>query len=135
MSSISFDTHKFIKELRESGIPEPQAEAFVRAQQEILSQAFDSTLATNRDVEKLDTKEKRGQTRYRIPGKAWQTSYQTSKKGWAWLFKTLQAATLRPQPPLFCSGFMLRLAHEFNHFRHPQIRSQTSGGRFQRETG
>lgn len=56
MSSITFDTHKFVKDLRESGIPEPQAEAFVRAQQEILSQALDSTLATKRDIEKLDAK-------------------------------------------------------------------------------
>ena len=56
MSSITFDTHKFIKKLRESGISEPQAEAFVRAQQEILSQALDITVATKRDVEKLDTK-------------------------------------------------------------------------------
>jgi len=56
MSSITFDTHKFVKDLRESGIPEPQAEAFVRAQQEILSQALDSTLATKRDIEKPDAK-------------------------------------------------------------------------------
>jgi len=56
MSSITFDTHKFVKDLRESGIPEPQAEAFVRAQQEILSQALDNTLATKRDIERLDSK-------------------------------------------------------------------------------
>lgn len=56
MSSITFDTHKFVKALRESGIPEPQAEAFVRAQQEILSQALDTTLATKRDIEQLDAK-------------------------------------------------------------------------------
>ena len=56
MSSITFDTHKFVKDLRESGIPEPQAEAFVRAQQEILSQALDTTLVTKRDIEQLDAK-------------------------------------------------------------------------------
>jgi len=56
MSSTTFDTHKFVKDLRESGIPEPQAEAFVRAQQEILSQALDNTLATKRDIERLDSK-------------------------------------------------------------------------------
>ena len=54
--NISFDTHKFVKELREAGITEPQAEAFVRAQQEILSQALDSTLATKRDIDLLDAK-------------------------------------------------------------------------------
>lgn len=56
MSSVTFDTRKFVKDLRESGIPELQAEAFVRAQQEILGQALDSTLATKRDVEQLDAK-------------------------------------------------------------------------------
>ncbi|MEQ1601263.1 MAG: DUF1640 domain-containing protein [Methylophilaceae bacterium] len=50
MSTITFDTHKFVKELREAGIPELQAEAFVRAQQEILSQALDTTLATKQDI-------------------------------------------------------------------------------------
>ncbi|MDP2961966.1 MAG: hypothetical protein Q8N54_04350 [Sulfurimicrobium sp.] len=56
MSSITFDTHKFIKDLRDSGIPEPQAEAFVRAQQDILAQALDNTLATKRDIDLLDVK-------------------------------------------------------------------------------
>lgn len=56
MSTITFDTHKFIKDLRDSGIPEPQAEAFVRAQQDILAQALDNTLATKRDIEHLDVK-------------------------------------------------------------------------------
>ena len=37
LSSITFDTHKFVKDLRESGIPEPQAEVFIRAQEETLS--------------------------------------------------------------------------------------------------
>lgn len=56
MSAITFDTHRFVKELRDAGIPEPQAEAFVRAQQEILSQALDTTLATKRDLDVLDYK-------------------------------------------------------------------------------
>ena len=58
MSSIAFDIHKFVKDLRESGIPEPQAGAFVRAQQEILSQALDSTLATKRDVDRVEIADK-----------------------------------------------------------------------------
>ena len=33
MSTIAFDSDKFVKDLRETGIPEHQAEAFVRAQQ------------------------------------------------------------------------------------------------------
>lgn len=50
MTRITFDTHKFVKDLRDAGVPEPQAEAFVRAQQEILSQALDTTLATKADI-------------------------------------------------------------------------------------
>lgn len=56
MSTITFDTHKFVKDLRESGVPEPQAEAFVRAQQEILAQALDSTVATKRDIDRPDAR-------------------------------------------------------------------------------
>ena len=56
MSTITFDTHKFVKDLRDAGVPEQQAEAFVRAQQEILSQALDTTLATNRDIDVMDFK-------------------------------------------------------------------------------
>ena len=56
MSTLTFDTHKFVKDLRDTGVPEPQAEAFVRAQQEILAQALDGTLATRRDIDRLDVK-------------------------------------------------------------------------------
>ena len=56
MDSISFDTHKFVKDLRESGIPKPQAEIFVRAQQEILNQALDSALLTKRDLDRVEIK-------------------------------------------------------------------------------
>lgn len=50
MTTITFDTHKFVKDLETAGVPPVQAEAFVRAQQEILSQALDSTLATRADL-------------------------------------------------------------------------------------
>lgn len=50
MSTITFDTHKFVRELRDAGIAEPQAEAFVRAQQDILAQALDTALATKSDI-------------------------------------------------------------------------------------
>ena len=56
MDSISFDTHKFVKDLRESAIPELQAEIFVRAQQEILNQALDSALLTKRDLDRVEIK-------------------------------------------------------------------------------
>ena len=54
MSTITFDTHKFVKDLQASGIPNAQAEAFVRAQQEILGQVLDSTLATKGDLLSLE---------------------------------------------------------------------------------
>lgn len=50
MSTITFDTHKFVKDLQASGVPEAQAEAFVRGQQEILAQVLDTTLATKSDI-------------------------------------------------------------------------------------
>jgi hypothetical protein len=56
MSTINFDTHKFVKELESAGMPPAQAEAFVRAQQEILAQALDTTLATKSDIAGLDAK-------------------------------------------------------------------------------
>ena len=56
MSTITFDTHKFVKELESGGMPSAQAEAIVRAQQEILAQALDTTLATKSDIVGLDTK-------------------------------------------------------------------------------
>jgi hypothetical protein len=56
MSTVTFDTLKFVKELESAGIPPAQAEAFVRAQQEILAQALDSTLATRIDIERIGRK-------------------------------------------------------------------------------
>ena len=56
MATITFDTHKFIKDLELAGVPPLQAEAFVRAQQEILSQALDSTLASRTDIERVERK-------------------------------------------------------------------------------
>lgn len=56
MSTITFDTRKFVKDLRDAGIPELQAKAFVRAQQEIPSRALDTTLAIKRDIEGVENK-------------------------------------------------------------------------------
>ena len=63
MSTITFDTLKFVKQLEASGVPPVQAEAFVLAQQQILSDVLDSTLATKgdllslkHDVERLEMK-------------------------------------------------------------------------------
>lgn len=56
MSTITFDTHKFIKQLEASGVPPMQAEAFVNAQRDILSEALNTSLATHADVERIERK-------------------------------------------------------------------------------
>jgi hypothetical protein len=56
MSTITFDTHKFVKELESAGMPSAQAEAFVRAQQEILAKALDNTIAAKSDIAGPDSK-------------------------------------------------------------------------------
>jgi Protein of unknown function (DUF1640) len=50
MTTITFDTHKFIKQLEVAGVPTVQAEAFVNAQRDILSEALDTSLATRSDM-------------------------------------------------------------------------------------
>lgn len=55
MSAITFDTHAHIKKLKEKGISEPQAEAFVdmvRQAQEVNT----SSLATKGDLHELELK-------------------------------------------------------------------------------
>ncbi len=55
MATMTFDTHKFIKTLEASGIPEKQAEALAMAQQESLQAAFDyRDLATKGDVKESE---------------------------------------------------------------------------------
>ena len=54
MSTITFDTLKYVKQLESAGISSAQAEAFVNAQREILSEALDSTLATRGDLGSLE---------------------------------------------------------------------------------
>ncbi|MCF8156335.1 MAG: CCDC90 family protein [Rhodoferax sp.] len=54
MSSITFDTLKYVKQLEASGIPAAQAEAFVNAQREIMADALDASLATRADFHSLE---------------------------------------------------------------------------------
>ena len=54
MSTNSFDTLKYVKQLEASGVPAVQAEAFVNAQREILSDVMDSSLATRGDLQGLE---------------------------------------------------------------------------------
>jgi len=54
MPSVTFDTHKFVKKLRDAGMTEPQAEAFVDAQIDIISDTADTLLATKHDIDRLE---------------------------------------------------------------------------------
>ena len=55
MHATTFDTFKFIRRLKETGIPENQAEAISDAIQDAHSTQL-ADLATKRDIETLDTK-------------------------------------------------------------------------------
>ncbi len=56
MSTITFDTFKFVDRLEKSGLSREQASAIVDAQKDAFSEALDSTIATKRDVELLSNK-------------------------------------------------------------------------------
>lgn len=51
MASITFDTHKFIRTIKASGIPEEQAEAIAAAFQEA---HLEAELATKTDLRELE---------------------------------------------------------------------------------
>ena len=51
MATVTFDTHKFIRRLRDSGIPDEQAEALADALRDVQSEA---ELATKRDIQDLE---------------------------------------------------------------------------------
>lgn len=50
MSTLVFDTHAFVKELTDAGMPEAQAEVLVRRQ----ARLTDGQLATKRDLKELE---------------------------------------------------------------------------------
>lgn len=50
MSTIVFDTHTFVKELTEAGMPEAQAGVLARSQANLI----DEKLATKEDLKKLE---------------------------------------------------------------------------------
>ena len=51
MATIPFDTHKFVRTLKDAGFPEPQAEAISAAFQNAYAEA---ELATKRDLKELE---------------------------------------------------------------------------------
>ena len=50
MASIAFDTHAFVKELTEAGMPEVQAEVLARSQAKLINEQ----LATKQDIVELE---------------------------------------------------------------------------------
>ncbi len=50
MSTIVFDTHAFVKELIQAGMPEAQAEVLARSQATLI----DENLATKQDLKELE---------------------------------------------------------------------------------
>ena len=50
MDSIAFDTHSFVKELTDAGMPEQQAEVLARTH----TMSIDEKLATKRDLRELE---------------------------------------------------------------------------------
>ena len=55
MATITFDTLKYTKRLRDAGYTEQQAEAATEAQRECLNEVLDSTLATKHDLKDLES--------------------------------------------------------------------------------
>ena len=55
MATIVFDTHAFVKELAEAGMPEKQAEVLARSQATLI----DEKLATKQDLKELEARLKR----------------------------------------------------------------------------
>lgn len=54
MSSITFDTLKFVEKLKAAGVPEGQAKAEAEALVLAFSEAMDSQLATKPDINRLE---------------------------------------------------------------------------------
>jgi hypothetical protein len=55
MSTIVFDTHAFVKELTQVGMPEEQAEVLARSQATLI----DEQLATKHDLQELEARLRR----------------------------------------------------------------------------
>jgi hypothetical protein len=56
MSTITFDTFKFVDRLERAGLSREQAATTVEAQKDVFSEALDSTLDSKTDIAMLDAK-------------------------------------------------------------------------------
>jgi hypothetical protein len=56
MSTITFDTYKFVDRLEKAGLTREQAAAIVEAQKDAFSEALDTSLATKADILRLENR-------------------------------------------------------------------------------
>ena len=56
MTTITFDTLKFARRLKNAGVPDSHAEVEAEAIKEAFSEALDSQLATKQDIHELSVK-------------------------------------------------------------------------------
>ncbi len=56
MSTITFDTFRFVETLEKAGMPRAQAAAFSQAQRDSLAEALDTTVATKADIVRLENR-------------------------------------------------------------------------------
>jgi DNA-binding transcriptional MerR regulator len=54
MDFVNFDTFKFVSRLEQAGMSREQAAAVLEAQQAMFSHALENTLATKRDIARLE---------------------------------------------------------------------------------
>lgn len=54
MSTITFDTLKFVEKLKAGGVPDAQAKAEAEALVSAFSEAMDSQLATKNDINRIE---------------------------------------------------------------------------------
>ena len=54
MATVTFDTLKFVKRLKESGFNDAQAEAISEAQKDSLTDILDTTVSTKSDILRLE---------------------------------------------------------------------------------
>lgn len=56
MSTVTFDTFKFVDRLEKAGLSRDQAAAIVEAQKDSLAEALDTALATKADIVRLENR-------------------------------------------------------------------------------
>ena len=50
---VAFDTLEYVKELKESGFTDQQADGLAKAQKKVMQESMDNTLATKEDIHEV----------------------------------------------------------------------------------